>query len=82
MDRNKIVPLAWERRFWRLVWVIRYPRTWYYDARKWRKRPKAGDRVLAHGEARIVVEVRPGGDGLVLDGGEACSWMNCCDAID
>lgn len=76
-----LIPYAVQRRFFRLLWVLGHPRTARAYRRHWNARPrKPGDLVLAHGEVRIVTEIRDG-DGLVLDGGEGCSWMNCCEPV-
>jgi hypothetical protein len=69
-----------ERRFWRLVFAARHPRTWWVGWRHWRNRPGVGDQVRdCRGEIHTVASIRHGGDGLVLEDGHACSWMNCCD---
>jgi hypothetical protein len=78
-----IIPFAVQRPFWRALWIARNPRTWYYDMRKWRKRPKIGDQVVdCRSEVHTVVAFRGNQDALTLEDGHGCSWMNCCDPVD
>jgi hypothetical protein len=68
-----------ERRIWRLWHIVRYPRIYWYDHRKWRSRPKPGDVVVDCRGLNVTVE-RYGEtqDDLIFTDGHSASWMHCC----
>lgn len=72
--------LAAERRFFRAWDSVLHPRVHWFYWRKWRNRPKVGDRVEdCRGEIHMVTKIDPDGDQLTLEDGSGASWMNCCD---
>jgi hypothetical protein len=79
--RNVVIPLAAERRFWRVVHAVRYPRAAWYYRRMWRARPAVGQQALVHGsEVHIVTGYGAGDpDRLIFEDGSSASWMNCCE---
>lgn len=89
---NPIVRLWWlaedkvpgllpvERRFWRAVWAVKYPRAKLAGWRKWHNRPRIGDAVRdCRDEIHTVVRFGDTEDRLIFEDGHAASWMNCCD---
>jgi hypothetical protein len=68
---------------WRLWRIVRHPRVWYSDWRKWHDRPAIGEWIE---DCRYQVHqvVRFGGteDDLILDDGHSASWMSCCDRAE
>jgi hypothetical protein len=72
-----------ERRFWRLMHALRYPRAWLYYRRMWRARPAVGQQALVHGnEVHTVTGYGDGDpDRLIFEDGTSASWMNCCEPV-
>jgi hypothetical protein len=72
-----------ESRLWAIERWIRHPiENWYWH-RKWRHRPKVGDKIQdCRYQIHTVVAFGDCEDDLVLDDGSSCSWMHCCDLIE